>query len=310
MHAKDCAEKLADKKADTSEATSQGTLSTYGASAAQEIIRLNSGKVRTEQDVVEDLRACLVEWQRAGAMQSPEEVNDVLGALARSSGLEIDKIRMLWHTVARQARHVGAPVSAYVELALKHHSVKTEVVDLGQFSADHSNSCMFLTCAAAISDRRLRGFADAELPGWVGQAIAEASPEQQTCSIEDLIEWHRKDRRSMLGCVADALRFAACEVLAHDRGFFLPYFHPISGDLTEQPPEEAYDKWLANLRGNEEGDELAMLALSQICGMAIQPVQQSGYRVPLMDPCSAAEDDCIVYWGNDDKHWVWLRVLP
>ena len=66
---------------------------------------------------------------------------------------------------------------------------------------------------------------------------------------------------------------------------------------------------MAKLRKDEEGDELVILALARLLGMAVQPVQQSGYRVPLMDPTGAAETDCISYWGNDDRHWVWLRVL-
>ena len=38
-------------------------------------------------------------------------------------------------------------------------------------------------------------------------------------------------------------------------------------------------------------------------------VQKSGYRVPLMDPCGELErtSGWISYWGNDDRHWVWLK---
>merc|ERR1719263_393630 len=63
------------------------------------------------------------------------------------------------------------------------------------------------------------------------------------------------------------------------------------------------------LRGDEEGDELVILALARLLGIAVQPVQQSGYRVPLMDPTGATETHCISYWGNDDRHWVWLRAI-
>merc|ERR1719291_40534 len=64
------------------------------------------------------------------------------------------------------------------------------------------------------------------------------------------------------------------------------------------------------MRQDEEGDELVMLCLSMLPGMPVQPVQQSGYRVPLMDPKEMASDPgAISYWGNDDKHWVWLRPL-
>ena len=64
---------------------------------------------------------------------------------------------------------------------------------------------------------------------------------------------------------------------------------------------------LLRLRGDEEGDELVMLALARILGIAIQPVQQSGYRVPLMDPMGVFDKEGASYWGNDDRHWVWLR---
>merc|ERR1711990_320886 len=52
-----------------------------------------------------------------------------------------------------------------------------------------------------------------------------------------------------------------------------------------------------------------VLALARLLGIAIQPVQQTGYRVPLMDPIEAAlHGGSSVFWGNDDIHWVWLRL--
>merc|ERR1719498_1595632 len=133
-------------------------------------------------------------------------------------------------------------------------------------------------------------------------------------SIEGLIEQHRRSRCGTLGRMADALRHAACEVLSFDVDFFMMYFHPVrpgsfSKDISEADSKKAYFEWVNKLRGDDEGDELVMLALSRLIGMAVQPVQQSGYRVPLMDPTGAAETDCISYWGNDDRHWVWLRPV-
>lgn len=258
------------------------------------------------QDLEEDLRTRLAEWQAAGAMRSPEEVDEVVGALAGASHVEPQAVRVLWLSVARRARPVGGPADAYVALARKHHALEVSVVDLGQYSSEHSNSCMFLTCSAAIAHRRLQGHADAELPGLLGAALDAAGAFAQTTSIEDLVEEHSRTRLSVLGRMADALRHAACEVLLHDEAFYLPFFHPVTAaDVV--PTAEDFRKWVERLRGDEEGDELVILALARLCGMAVQPVQQSGYRVPLMDPTGAVESGFVTYWGNDDRHWVWLR---
>lgn len=262
---------------------------------------------RDIQAVEEDLRTQLTAWRDVGAMRSPEEVDDVVNGLAASAGMEPDAVRMLWLSTARQARPVGGPAMAYIELAQKHHGVDVEVVDLGQYSAEHSNSCMFLTCAVSIADRRLKGYADAELPGVLGECLEAAGSFDQTFSIDELVEEHSRTRMGTLGRMADALRHAACEVLLFDKEFYRPFFHPVRGGHIS-PSEADFDRWVKKMRGNEEGDELVILALARLCGIAVQPVQQSGYRVPLMDPTGAVGSDCITYWGNDDHHWVWLRT--
>eukprot|EP00971_Amphidinium_carterae_P055046 1084597-Amphidinium_carterae.1 len=104
--------------------------------------------------------------------------------------------------------------------------------------------------------------------------------------------------------MADTLRTLACQALMMDADFFRPFFSPIRGGASDK---RAYDAWVQKLHGDEEGDELVMLALCRLLHIAVQPVQQSGYRVPLMDPASVAEREGVCYWGNDDKHWVWLR---
>jgi len=168
---------------------------------------------------------------------------------------------------------------------------------------------MFLVCSAAIADRRLS--CGAELPpGLLGEALAAAAPDTNAGhAIDELIEQHRRSRSGTLGRMADVLRHAACEMLASDSEFFRPYFSPVRRKLKDGDEATAYDKWVESLRGCEEGDELVMLAVSRLLGMAIQPVQQSGYRVPLMDPTGVADGGYVSFWGNDDKHWVWLRVL-
>jgi hypothetical protein len=259
------------------------------------------------------LRIRIVEWQRRGEIKTRKQVDEVIRGLSESSGMEFQAVRMIWLAAARQARPVGAPVGAYVELAKKHHGIRVEVIDLGQYSAQHSNSCMFLTCAAALSDRRFQGHADAIPPGFLGDAILAACPESNaTASVDELIEQHRRHRSGSLGLMADALRHAACEVLQADADFFRPYFMPVGMrhvELSDEALQKAYDKWVETLRGDEEGDELVMLALARLLGIAVQPVQQSGYRVPIMDPTGAEQvgADNISYWGNDDRHWVWLR---
>jgi len=273
----------------------------------------------TPEEVTEELRMQLVEWHSVGAMKTRAQVDEVINGLAASSGMERETVRMLWLTVARQARPVGAPVDTYIKLANQHHDVTVEVIDLGAASSKHTNSCMFLTCAAALADRRAQGYEDATPPGYLGDALLDASPDGNAMApIEEIIEQHRRTRAGTLGRMADALRHAACEVLYFDADFFRPYFHPIRrggsfADLGEEEKKKAYFTWVEKLRGDEEGDELVILALARLLGMAVQPVQQSGYRVPLMDPTGdptgAAETQCISYWGNDDHHWVWLRVV-
>jgi len=291
-HAKDCAQK--------GTWTKSAPVGDVPASARRES---RDSEPRDIEAVEQDLRTQLTAWRDAGAMRTPEEVDEVINGLASSAGMEPDAVRMLWLSTVRQARPVGGPSVAYVELAKKHHGIDVEVVDLGQYSAAHSNSCMFLTCAISIADRRLKGHADAELPGVLGACLESAACFDNSPSIEQLVEEHGRTRSGTLGNMADALRHAACEVLLFDKDFYAPFFHPVrcAGSLMN------FDTWVARLRGNEEGDELVILALARLCGMAIQPVQQSGYRVPLMDPVGAAETQCITYWGNDDHHWVWLR---
>lgn len=270
---------------------------------------------KSPEEVNEELRMRLVEWHAAGAMQTRAQVDEVIGTLAMSSGMEPEAVRMLWLTVARQARPVGAPVELYIALAKQHHDVDVEVIDLGAGSARHTNSCMFLTCAAALADRRFHGYEDAIPPGVLGDALADASPDGNAmASIDELIEQHRRHRAGTLCRMADALRHAACEILMYDAEFFCPFFQPVGrraspmAAFSEADSKKAYYDWVQKLRGDEEGDELVILALARLIGMAVQPVQQSGYRVPLMDPTGAAETGCISYWGNDDKHWVWLRT--
>jgi len=260
------------------------------------------------EEVQEDIRTKLAEWKAVGAMRSPGDVDEVIQSLSRSTGMEPQAIRMIWMSVVRQARPTSGPAASYVRLTKEHHGLQIDVVDLGQYSAEHSNSCMFLTCAVTLADRRLSGFSDAELPGLLGEAL-DASFSAQTVTTEDLVEEHHVNRGGVLGRMADALRHAACEVLIYDEEFYRPFFHPV-GSMLSSPTEdisETFKRWVKKLRGDEEGDELVMLALSRLCGMAIQTVQQSGYRVPVMDPTGAAESGYVVYWGNDDKHWVWLR---
>lgn len=258
------------------------------------------------KDVEEDLRSKLAEWHAAGAMKGPSEVDEVVEGLAADSSLPPQVVRVMWLSVARQARAVCGPGAVYVDLAKQHHGVDVEVVDLGQYSVTHSNSCMFLTCAVALADRKLGGHADASIPCLLGESLDAALVGREDLKLQDLISEHLRDRSSALGQMADALRHAACEVLFHNEELYFPFFHPVGEDGRMSSPED-YRRWVQKMRGDEEGDELVILALASLCGMAVQPVQQSGYRVPLMDPTESAESGFISYWGNDDRHWVWLR---
>jgi len=259
-------------------------------------------------DIQEELRSQLIEWQAAGGRRSRQEVDEVIRTLAVAASMKPEVVRMIWLSVARQARHVGGSLDEYAKFAKEHHSIDTEVVDLGQYSAEHSNSCMFLTCAASVADRKLQGYADAEMPGLLGEAMNEAGLFAQTTCIEDLVKEHQRTRISTLGRIADALRHAACEVLLCDEEFYLPFFHPArSTDPRGGAEAENFRKWVEKMRADEEGDELVILALSRLCGMAVQPVHKAGYRVPIMDPLEVSSTGYVNYWGNDDRHWVWLR---
>lgn len=270
---------------------------------------------KDEGDVEETVRTWLTEWREAGAMKTPTQVDNAIFTLAREALMDPQQVRMIWLKVARQARPTRAPVQVYTQLAKDHYGLDADVVDLGQFSAEHSNSCMFLCCAVSIADRYVRGFDDAKLPGVLGLAMDEAGlgSHNELLTVDELAQQHKETSLGTLGRMADALRDAACDVLACDEDFFLPFYHPVrrrrAPGAAEPSLEELYRAWVAKLRGDEEGDELVILALSRLCGMAVQPVQQSGYRVPLMDPTDAAKEAnaWVVYWGNDDRHWVWLR---
>merc|ERR1719203_1332610 len=121
-------------------------------------------------------------------MSTKEEVDEAIEQLAATSKLEAQVVRFIWLSIARQAGPVGGSLDEYVTFARKHHNLNAEVVDLGQYSAERSNSCMFLTCAASIAHRRLQGFTDAELPGVLGVAIDDAGFFDQRASIEELIQ--------------------------------------------------------------------------------------------------------------------------
>eukprot|EP00929_Paragymnodinium_shiwhaense_P065351 TRINITY_DN32772_c0_g4_i1.p1 TRINITY_DN32772_c0_g4~~TRINITY_DN32772_c0_g4_i1.p1 ORF type:complete len:558 (+),score=84.45 TRINITY_DN32772_c0_g4_i1:80-1675(+) len=274
----------------------------------------------TPKDVEESLRLRLAEWAAAGAMQTPEDVENVLQVLSESSGMDREELRVLWLSVARQTRPVGSPLDVYVGLAQKHHGVKVDVVDLGQYSAEHNNSCMFLSCAAAIADLRLQGRDDCWGLGALAQCLEEATDWSRVRNVDELIREHKAERTGPLGRMADLLRHSACEVLEAEQDFYLPFFYSLGGEADGASPfrsfrsgmytgVDAYTRWVTKMRGDEEGDELVVLALARLLGIAIQPVQQSGYRVPLMDPTESASEVCApVYWGNDDRHWVWLRL--
>lgn len=260
---------------------------------------------------LEELRSNLAAWQAEGEVRTRAQVDEVISELASRFLMEPDKVRLLWLTVARQARPVGAPVEVYVSLAKQHHGIDVEVIDLGQFSAKHSNSCMFLTCSAAIADRVSLGLHELP-PGPLRDDIAAAAPCSNAGSpIDELIEQHRRTRSGTLGRMADALREAACNLLVEDAAFFQPFFSPVRGRAGRDDAiamANQYAEWVEKLRGDEEGDELVIMAVSRLLGLAVQPVQQSGYRVPMMDPTGASACHGASFWGNDDRHWVWLRT--
>mmetsp|Transcript_26083 Transcript_26083/g.60863 ORF Transcript_26083/g.60863 Transcript_26083/m.60863 type:complete len:615 (-) Transcript_26083:205-2049(-) len=257
---------------------------------------------KTAEEVLEALRSNLAEWHAARITKKRAEVEDIIEKYATSASMSMEAVRMIWLQAARQARPVGAPVARYVSLAKRHHGIDVEVVDLGGGSAKHQNSCMFLTCAVSLAEQRSRGF---DFPdGPVGDSLRAACPDTNAFEpAEELIAQHRRTRQGTLGRMADALREAACQALALDSEFFRPFFSPLRGGGSDK---KAYDSWVQKMHGDEEGDELVILALARILGIAVQPVQQSGYRVPLMDPMGVAEKSGVSYWGNDDRHWVWL----
>mmetsp|Transcript_169757 Transcript_169757/g.539178 ORF Transcript_169757/g.539178 Transcript_169757/m.539178 type:complete len:202 (-) Transcript_169757:284-889(-) len=200
----------------------------------------------------------------------------------------------------------------YITVAKQNHGLDVEVVDLGQYSAEHSNSCMFLTCAASIIHRHQNSSGEVDLPEVVRSAWGDDEARIKSTTMEELEHEHRSQRAGILGRLADVLRHSACEVLLKDELSYLPFFAPVGRAARYSPggPSlEDFRNWVQRLRGNEEGDELVMLALSQVCICALQAVQRSGYRVPLMDPLGVAASGFTAYWGNDDKHWVWLRPL-
>eukprot|EP00928_Gymnodinium_smaydae_P090686 TRINITY_DN74446_c0_g1_i1.p1 TRINITY_DN74446_c0_g1~~TRINITY_DN74446_c0_g1_i1.p1 ORF type:complete len:496 (-),score=77.54 TRINITY_DN74446_c0_g1_i1:248-1735(-) len=263
-------------------------------------------------EMEEGLRTHLAELQATGTTQTPADQRHEIQAMATSARMSPDAVRMLWLSVARSARATGGSASIYVALAEKHHGVRVEIIDLGQYSAERSNSCMFLSCAASIYDLRMRGHEDCWGLGNLKETLEGACGWHQGRSTDELVAEHRQNRSGALGRMADALRHAACEVLSFDEEFYLPFFNPLAG-RTSAPPMgdasqvDAFRAWVSAMRGEEEGDELVILALARLCALAVQPVQRSGYHVPLMDPCESAESGATVYWGNDDMHWVWLR---
>jgi len=258
---------------------------------------------KTAEEVLEALRSKLAEWHVAGCVTKRAEVEELITTFAGSAGMDREGVRMLWLQAARQARPVGAPAAQYVALARRHHGVDLEVIDLGGGSTKHHNSCMFLTCAVSLADRRQRGY---DFPrGPLGAQLEAACPETNAAEpVEELIAQHRRTKSGTLGRMADALRSAACQALLLDAEFFRPFFSPIRGGGSDK---KAYEAWVRKMEGDEEGDELVMLVLCRLLRIAVQPVQQSGYRVPLMDPVGVAEKEGVSYWGNDDRHWVWLQ---
>lgn len=261
------------------------------------------------EDLEEGLRATLAAWQELRSARSAADVDAVVGELAHDACLSPDLVKIMWHSVARSVRPVGGSTEMYVTLAQQHYGLEAEVVDLGQYSAERSNSCMFLTCAASIVFRHQRSIDGADLPRVVREIWGVEEAGIKAASMDSLLEEHRAERAGVLGRLADALRQLACDALQLGQELYMPFFAPVGRGaryFVGDPSADDYRRWVARLRGEEEGDELVMLALAKICGFAVQAVQRSGYRVPLMDPLDAASG-FTAYWGNDDKHWVWLR---
>ncbi|CAE7496977.1 unnamed protein product [Symbiodinium sp. KB8] len=150
----------------------------------------------TPADMEQNLRILLEEWRQVGAMQTGQEEQDVIRNLAESANVDPKAVQLLWLSVARQARPApaaGEPTpTVYPELAKRHHGISVEVVDLGQYSEKHSNSCMFLTCAITLADRRLQGREDAQLLGTLGDQLEAIAPTAQTAgtAFPTLTHWH------------------------------------------------------------------------------------------------------------------------
>mmetsp|Transcript_25458 Transcript_25458/g.71005 ORF Transcript_25458/g.71005 Transcript_25458/m.71005 type:complete len:535 (+) Transcript_25458:106-1710(+) len=311
-----------------------------GGSVERAVQLLLRGEVPDEDDVpvaslvMEKMR----ELKRTGAMKTPTQQASVIDMLANSIGMIPEALTAMWNSIVDGAptaepgasveqrgpeswAYVDQAYAIYKELAERHHGVQVSVRDLGGCSARHLNSCMFLTCAASIVHLRLdEGCEACWGDGGMRFALEEVAELDGSQTVETLIASHKRRKNGTLGRMADVLRQAACEVLEKDEDVFFPFFHPqavrepADGGLAHAEVKTdsslaQYRTWVRNLRGSMEGDSLVVLALARLCNITVQPVQMRGYLVPRMDPPGGGNPGTIVYWGNDDYHWVWLKPM-
>lgn len=266
-------------------------------------------------DVEENLRSSLAAFSATGESETTEEVAGRVEKLARQTSKGEMEVRLRWMNVVKSARPIGGPTDVYVDLAKRKYGLHVEVLDLGQFSASWSSSCLFLVCAASLLHLECAGTVIEPLTVFCpGEALEGFRPSDMnfTMAADDIIRDGLENREGVLGQMADVLRSAVCDALEREDEFYQPYFVPVversrAWKPTNQSTSEDYRRWVQCMRGNAEGDELVVLALCRLCGVAAQTVHKSGYSVPLMDPLNVAGLGRICYWGNDDKHWVWLR---
>ena len=237
----------------------------------------------------------------------------------------LDKVRFRRHT-RRQAKDCDRELAAsavrdqYKARALAGLNLQqVSVLDFGQSAGKTRNACFWLCLAAGLASTAWSPPDGQALPADLVQLLAGTR-------ILDLHSLNNADNQlikdSPLGQLAAALRHHFCagpSAVLTRSDVMARIFQAFAGVADNGPVRtlQMYKTWVRRLAVDEFADELVVVAVA--CELKIRivciPFTPDSAGMPwsistYYASAVRAPNDCIIYLGNNDVHYMWLDSKP